>query len=141
MRSHRNVADVGSRRRESRPRAPGEQRRTSSSAATRCEFGQNLLRQVAVRLASTAGSSPSRRVWCAERVCLELFAGLGAPWFRAMRRKGFSVVAFEVKHGAQHDLARRDTQELILAMIRAGRVEVVHIGTLAHVGPLLDEVW
>ena len=74
-------------------------------------------------------------------MCLELFAGLDAPWSQEMRRKGFSVVAFEVRHGARYDLTRCDTQEFILAMIRGGRVEVVHMGTPAHAGPSLDEVW
>ena len=68
-----------------------------------------------------------RELWWSEPVVLELFAGS-----KALSRKfadlGARVLSFEIEDGPQFDLSRRETQTLILQLIRSGRVSYVHLG-------------
>ena len=61
------------------------------------------------------------------KISLELFAGKG-HLTRALRKEGLETVSFEITDGAQFDLTRRSTQQVVLSWIRAGRVEYVHMG-------------
>ena len=57
---------------------------------------------------------------------LELFAGKGHLTL-ALKKEGLETVSFEITDGAQFDLIRRSTQQVVLSWIRAGKVEYVHV--------------
>ena len=61
------------------------------------------------------------------KISLELFAGKG-HLTRALRKEGLETVSFEITDGAQFDLTRRSTQQVVLSWIRAGRIEYVLMG-------------
>ena len=65
----------------------------------------------------------------APRLALELYAGTGV-YTQALVESGLRVVKpFEIKDGAEFDLGRRSTQQLVLQWIRSGKIWSVHLGT------------
>ena len=98
---------------EARPPEPGSY---SSSLPSRPKVGTEVTPKL---------KTPKRP----KGIFLEVFAGT-SRLTHAFQDLGLSALTpVEIKHGGEFDLRRRDSQQVVLAWIRSGRVAYVHFGT------------
>ena len=62
------------------------------------------------------------------KLALEIFAGTGR-WSAALRRKGYVVLEWDIRHSQHLDLCKQKMQRLIKAAVRARILWAIHLGT------------